>query len=143
MALQYLTRDVKNPETGAEGMSAGQVVRATIIKKTEGYSYEELAFHLVDSFSYRRFCRIGFADKGFGKSALCNNIKALLPETWEAINRVLITEAKDKGIEKGREAWTDCTVVFSNIHEPSDSSLLWDSVRVLTADTHKDSDSIS
>jgi len=132
MALQDLTRDVGNPDTGAEGMSAEQVVRAAIIKQMEYCCYEGLAFHLVDSFSYRRFCRIGFAEKGFGKSALCNNIKALSPETWEAINRVLIAEAKDKGIEKGREARTDCTVVSSNIHEPSDSSLLWDSVRVLT-----------
>ncbi len=132
MAFNDLTRNVDNKGTGACGMTAEQVVRAAVIKQAEGYSYQGIAFHIIDSTTYRRFCRIGIHDKGFGKSALCNNIKALSPETWEAINRVLIGEAKGKGVEKGREVRTDCTVVSSNIHAPTDSSLLWDSVRVLT-----------
>ena len=132
MAFNDLTLNVNNADTGAHGMTAEQVVRAAVIKQAEGYSYQGLAFHIIDSTTYRRFCRIGINDKGFGKSALCNNIKALSPEIWESINRVLIGEAKDKGIEKGREVRTDCTVVSSHIHDPTDSSLLWDSVRVLT-----------
>ena len=130
--LQDLTRNVTHTGAGAKGMSAEQVVRAAIIKQMEGYSYEELAFHLLDSVCYRGFCRIGIADKGFQKSALCNNIKAISPETWEAINRILVAYGQDKGIEKGKEVRIDCTVVSSNIHEPTDSTLLWDSVRVLT-----------
>ena len=130
--LQDLTRDVTHTDTGAEGMTAEQVVRAAIIKQMEGFSYEELAFHLLDSLSYRRFCRIGFAHKGFQKSALCHNIKSISAETWEAINRILVAYGKDKGTEKGRQARIDCTVVCSNIHEPKDSNLLWDCVRVIT-----------
>jgi IS5 family transposase len=130
--LQDLTRDTIRTDTGAEGMSAEQVLRAAIIKQMESYSYEDLAFHLLDSVCYRGFCRIGIADKGFQKSALCKNIKAISSQTWEAINRILVAYGQDKEIEKGKEARTDCTVVSSNIHEPTDSSLLWDSVRVLT-----------
>ena len=130
--LQDLTRNVTHVDKGSEGMSAEQVVRAAIIKQMEGYSYEELAFHLLDSVCYRGFCRIGIADKGFQKSALCNNIKAITAETWDAINRILVAYGQDKGIEKGKQVRIDCTVVASNIHEPTDSSLLWDCVRVLT-----------
>jgi IS5 family transposase len=130
--LQDLSQDVMRTDTGAEGMSAEQVVRAAIVKQMEGYSYDDLAFHLIDSVCYRRFCRIGIVDKGFQKSALCNNIKAISPETWEAINRVFVGYGQDKEIEKGRQARIDCTVVSSDIHEPTDSSLLWDCVRVLT-----------
>ena len=132
MVLQDLTHGVKNHNTGAEGMSAEQVLRAAIIKQTEGFSYEELAFHLIDSRTYRNFCRIGLTHKGFKKSALCKNIKAISPSTWESINRLAVAYGDDKKIEKGKEARIDCTVVCSNIHDPSDSSLLWDSVRVLT-----------
>jgi IS5 family transposase len=131
MALGDLSGKVKNPGTGAEGMSAEQVIRAAIIKQMEGYSYDDLAFHLMDSICYRSFCLIGIGDKGFKKSALCSNIKALSPETWEAINRIVNTDAKEQGIENGREVRMDCTVVCSDIHEPLDSSLLWDCVRVL------------
>ena len=130
--LQDLTRDKNLIDTGAQGMTAEQVIRAAIVKQMEEYSYEELAFHLVDSVSYRSFCRIGFADKGFQKSALCSNIKAILPETLEDINRLLVAYGQDKKIEKGKESRIDCTVVSSNIHDPKDSDLLWDSVRVLT-----------
>jgi IS5 family transposase len=132
VAWQDLTQNVENSGAGAEGMSAEQVVRCAIVKQMEDYSYDELAFHIVDSSCYRSFCRIGIAHKGFKRSALCNNIKSLSSTTWEAINRILMTYAKEKKIEKGREVRIDSTVVSSNIHTPSDSSLLWDAVRVLT-----------
>ena len=102
MILQDLTHGVKNRTTGAEGMSAAQVIRAAIVKQWEGCSYQDLAFHIIDSRSYRNFCRIGIAHKGFKKSSLCNNIKAISPETWESINRILLAYGKDKKIEKGR-----------------------------------------
>jgi IS5 family transposase len=132
MVLQDLIHDVKKRHYGAQGMTAEQVLRAAIIKQTEGFSYEELAFHLIDSRTYRNFCRIGIAHKGFKKSALCKNTKAISPETWESINRLLTAYGDDKKIEKGKEARIDCTVVCANIHHPLDSTLLWDAVRVLT-----------
>ena len=131
LAMQDLSPRAKR-RAGANGMSAEQVVRAAIIKQMFEFSYQDLAFHLLDSVSLRRFCLIGIGDKGFRKSVLCKNIKALSPQTWEGINRCVVQYAKDKGIEKGRQVRVDCTVVESNIHAPCDSTLLWDSVRVLT-----------
>jgi transposase, IS5 family len=52
--------------------------------------------------------------------------------TWELINRDLLGYAKDQGIEKGRKVRTDCTCVENHIHTPTDSTLLWDALRVLT-----------
>lgn len=132
LAMQDLSPNGKKSQKGAKGMTAEQVVRAGIVKQIFQFSYKDLAFHIMDSHSLRRFCFIGIADKGFKKSVLCKNIKKISPETWEAINRYLVRYAKDEGIEKGREVRIDCTVVESNIHAPSDSTLLWDSVRVLT-----------
>ena len=132
MVLQDLNGAVTNRNVGAEGMSAEQVMRSAIIKQWEGFSYSNLAFHIVDSRSYNNFCRIGITHKGFKKSALCKNIKRISPETWESINNILVDYSKDKKIEKGRESRIDCTVVSSNIHKPFDSGLLWDCVRVLT-----------
>jgi IS5 family transposase len=132
LAMQDLCRGVAKCQAGANGMSAEQVVRAAIVKQMFGFSYQDLAFHLTDSVSLRRCCLIGIGDKGFKKSVLCKNIKALTPQTWEAINRCVVQYAKDNGIEKGRQVRIDCTVVESNIHAPFDSTLLWDSVRVLT-----------
>jgi len=116
---------------GANGMTAEQVLRATIIKRIEGFSYRALAFHLMDSRTYSIFCRIGIGDKPFKKSTLQKNIKAITDTTWEQINKVLLAYGQEEGVERGRKIRVDCTVVESNIHPPFDSELLCDSVRVL------------
>jgi len=131
MALQDLISDY-TIKTGANGMTAEQVVRAAILKQTEGFSYEELAFHLLDSTTYRNFLKIGFVEDGFKRSTLHQNIKALSPETLESIHRIIVAYGQSEKVEIGRQSRIDCTVVCSNIHDPSDSSLLWDAVRVIT-----------
>jgi len=138
LAMQDLCEVSKKARrSGARGMTADQVVRAAIAKQMLSFTYKELAFHIIDSNSLRRFMRIGIADKGFKKSVLNKNVKALSPQTWEAINAQIVQYADDEKIEKGRQVRIDCTVVESNIHEPTDSSLLWDSVRVLTRLLHR------
>lgn len=122
---------LEEKKVGAKGMSAEQVLRAAIVKSLFGFSYASLAFHMVDSQSIRSFCQIGIADKGFKKSVLQKNIKALSSKTWEVINQEILGYAVEQDIEKGRWTRIDCTVVESNIHEPTDSSLLFDCVRVL------------
>jgi IS5 family transposase len=134
---QYILQDLNRGKSeaqraGAKGMSADQVLRCVIVKILFGFTYEELAFHIVDSQSLRWFCHIGIAQEGFKKSALNRNIKTISDQTWEMINRDILGYAKQEKIEKGRTVRTDCTCVESNIHEPSDSSQLWDCVRVLT-----------
>jgi IS5 family transposase len=131
LVMQDLSPQRTKSKAGANGMTAEQVIRAAIVKQMFEFSYKDLAFHLVDSVSLKRFCHIGIGDKGFKKSVLCKNIKAISPQTWEAVNQCLVRYAKDNGIEKGRQVRMDSTVVESNIHAPSDSTLLWDSVRVL------------
>ena len=125
-----------NTRRGARGMSAEQVLRAAILKALFGFTYKELAFHLIDSRTLRWFCLIGIADKGFKKSVLNKNIKALSADTWEQINQQLLGQAKEEKTEKAREVRIDCTVVETNIHAPTDSSLLYDTVRVLTRLLH-------
>ena len=88
-------------------------------------------FHLTDSLLYRWFCRIGIADEPPKKSTLKRNVKRVRAESWEKINALLLQQAEEEQLENGRMVRTDCTVVEANIHAPSDSSLLWDCVRVL------------
>jgi IS5 family transposase len=120
----------RTSSTGRPGMSADQVLRALVLKQMTGYSYENLAFHLGDSDAYRAFCRVSVFDSP-KKSTLSENIGRVTPGTLEAINRLVLGVAKDERIETARKVRSDCTVVVSNIHAPTDSSLLRDTVRVL------------
>lgn len=126
-----LVRGVKNPETGSRGMSGDQVLRVLILKQMKGFSYEELHFHLMDSATYRTFCRFGLLEEVPGRSTLAENVKKILPETLEQVNRHLLAHARAAGVEKGRKVRVDATVVETNIHKPTDSSLLYDGVALL------------
>lgn len=130
LAFQDLTRSAR-PTTGREGMTAEQVLRCAILKQYRQLTYEELAFHLEDSDSFRGFARLEMGQYPC-KSILQQNIKALREETWEAIHREIIGYAKKEKIESGRKVRIDATCVETDIHHPTDSSLLADGVRIIT-----------
>src|SRR5277367_859934 len=117
-------------ETGRQGLSAESVLRCGLLKQHRQLSYEELAFHLEDSASFRAFARLplSFTPK---KSVLHMTISAIRAETWEAINRILLASARQEKVETGKVVRLDSTVTDALMHEPSDSSLLWDAVRVM------------
>src|SRR5690606_5800008 len=103
-----------------------------IAKQMNGWSYRELSFHLADSTTYRAFCGLGLCDEAPTHSTLQRNIKAITDDTWRAINGALLQFAKAQGVEDGRKIRIDGTVTATNVHAPTDSSLLNDAVRVLT-----------
>ena len=136
-----LIRGLSDPKAGRRGMmTADQVFKVVIIKQMNGFSYKVLRYHLEDSRTYRSFCDFGIADEIPSESTLQRDIKKIRPETMEAINRIILGIAVNKGIEKGRKVRVDCTVCETNIHHPTDSSLLWDSVRVLCRLTQRAKD---
>jgi IS5 family transposase len=130
LVYQDLVRSAR-PTTGREGMTAEQVLRCAILKQYRELTYEELAFHLEDSASFRGFSRLGMGHYPC-KSILQENIKALREETWEAIHQEIICYAKQEKIESGRKVRIDATAVATDIHHPTDSTLLADGVRIIT-----------
>jgi IS5 family transposase len=121
----------KNPRTGRPGLTGDQVLRLALARQWNDWSYEELAFHLADSASYRTFCRVSALEAPPSKSAVAANLRALVPQTLAALNDCLVTGAAARAIEPGRTVRIDSTVVPMAIHAPTDSALLYDGVRVL------------
>src|SRR5207248_10741443 len=117
-------------ETGRCGLPAESVLRCALLKQQRQLSYEELAFHLEDSASFRAFARLPlrWSPK---KSVLQRTISAIRPETWEVVNRALIASAQQDKLEQGAMVRIDSTVTAALVHEPSDSALLWDAVRLM------------
>src|SRR3984893_8296950 len=118
-------------ETGRRGLPAETVLRCALLKQQRQLSHEELAFHLEDSVSFRAFGRLPLTWSP-KKSVLHRTISAIRPETWEAVNRALLASAKQDKLESGAMVRIDSTVTAALMHEPSDSALLWDAVRVMT-----------
>jgi len=118
-------------QTGRRGLPAETVLRCALLKQQRQLSYEELAFHLEDSASFRAFARLPLAWSP-KKSVLHRTISAIRAETWEAVNRALIAAAQQAKVEAGAMLRIDSTVTAALMHEPSDSALLWDAVRLMT-----------
>jgi len=118
-------------ETGRRGLPAESVLRCALLKQQRQLSYEELAFHLEDSASFRAFARLPLAWSP-RKSVLHYTIAAVRAETWEAVNQAVLASAKKDRLESGATVRLDSTVTAALMHEPSDSALLWDAVRVMT-----------
>src|SRR6187431_2456760 len=106
-------------ETGRHGLPAEAVLRCALLKQYRQLSYEELAFHLEDSSSFRAFARLplSLCPK---KSVLQKTISLIRAETWEQINRCLLTDAKRERIERGTVVRIDSTVCEVLMHAPSD-----------------------
>ena len=116
--------------TGRHGLPAEAVLRCALLKQYRQLSYEELAFHLEDSSSFRAFARLplSWSPK---KSVLHKTISAISAASWEAIHRAVVRNARREKLEVGAMVRIDSTVTRALMHAPTDSSLLWDGVRVM------------
>jgi len=131
--LDWVSADVKErnvDDTGRKGLSIESVLRCAILKQHRQLSYEDLVFCLMDSTSCQTFARLtsGWFPK---KATLQGSVSAISAVTWEQINQRLLQSAHKAKVERGEMLRIDSTVTDSPIHDPSDSALLWDSVRVL------------
>ena len=131
--LDWVAADIKRrnvEETGRKGLSIESVLRCAILKQYRQLSYEDLVFCLMDSASCQTFARLTMV--WFPKRATLQScISAISDVTWEQINQRLLQSACKAKKERGQMLRIDSTVIESPIHAPSDSSLLWDSVRIL------------
>ena len=80
---------------------------------------------------YRMFTRIDAGDVPDAKTIL-KIARALGPEVIEQLHRQVVEVEKRAGVTHGRRFRIDTTVVATNVHYPTDSTLLGDGVRVLT-----------
>ena len=132
--LELIVQDLSDrvdSGVGAPGLTAEQVLRCAVIKQLHQFSYRKLEFHLVDSQSCQRFCRLPYG-ASIGKATLAENLGKIEPGTWKAINDHLVLWAQARGLEKGQRIRVDATAVQTNIHYPLDSELLYDGIRAVT-----------
>ncbi len=124
-------RRPKSRTRGRLGTPAEVVLRLLLLKHIRNWSYEVVEREVRANLVYREFTRVGGGkvpdDTVMNKWAL-----ALGPEVIESIHKRVVAIAQENKIIQGRKMRVDTTVVETNIHYPTDSSLMGDGVRVLT-----------
>jgi len=115
---------------GRSGLTIDSILRCAILKQYRQVDYRTLAFYLRDSVSFIEFARLD-CRRAPSKSTLQSLISAIRAETWEALQRCLLVDARVQGVESGDMLRVDATVTESAILAPCDSALLYDAVRVM------------
>ena len=116
--------------TGRNSTPVEVILRMLAVKRLYRLSYEQTEYQVRDSLVLRQFCRVYLQDVP-DDTTLIRWAGLIQPETLEQFNSRLTELACQLKVTRGRKLRTDGTVVETNIHPPSDSSLLADSVRVL------------
>ena len=106
------------------------VLRLSLCQILESASLRGIVVRVDDSHYLRRFARIHEGPM-MGHTALCQLRNAIRPETWKAMNESLARAAVKREQITGEKLRLDTTAVETNIHWPTDSSLLWDGYRTL------------
>ncbi len=121
---------------GRPGTPAEVVLRMLVLKHLYDWSFEECEREVRGSLVYRAFCRIGCESVPDDKT-LIRLASALGPDVLQRIVERLVRLARQRRVVRGLRLRVDTTVVETNIHYPTDSSLLADGVRVITRTVQK------
>ncbi len=126
-----LERGLKNPATGRNGLTPSQVLRSLVLMRVKSWDLRELSERIADGYTLRSFT--DFRSQTVPKhDAFHRAFNRLTPQTLHAVNELLVQAAIDRGLEDGNQLRVDSTVVETDIHHPTDNTLLWDTVRVIT-----------
>lgn len=123
-------RHPKSRSRGRLGAPAEMVLRLLILKHIRNWSYGVLEREVRANLVYRDFTRVGAAKAPDAKTMGRWGV-AVGPEVVKQLHERMVKIAQDIGLAEGRRMRVDTTVVETNIHYPTDSSLLGDGVRVL------------
>src|SRR6202166_1738305 len=116
---------------GREQTPAEVVLRLLLLKHIRNWSYDVLEREVRANLGYRAFTRLGH-EKGPDAKTRARLGQLIEPKVIEQLHQRVVELARERGVTQGRKLRVDTTVVESNIHYPTDSSLLGDGRRGLT-----------
>jgi IS5 family transposase len=126
-----LQRGLKRPEMGRDGLTPPQVLRSLVLMRVKNWQYRELRERIADGYTLRCFTHF-YAQPVPEHHAFNRAFNRLTPAVLQFINELVVQAAVELGLEDGKQLRVDTTVVQTDIHHPTDSTLLWDAVRVIT-----------
>ncbi len=120
----------RSTRTGRPSIAPDRLLRCCVVKHLKGWSFRELEREVRSNLVYRQFTRFD-AEATPHFSTFSRTFALLSPAVTEQIHQRVVGVAREQGVARGRKLRTDTTVVETNIHYPTDSTLLGDGIRVL------------
>ncbi|MBV9295389.1 MAG: ISNCY family transposase, partial [Acidobacteriaceae bacterium] len=128
---ELMKRCKKSKTRGRKATPVEVILRMMLLKHVRDWSFEILSREVRANLVYREFTRVG-GNKVPDEKTMGNLARQIGPELVEKLHKRFVEIAKENRIVAGQKMRLDTTVVETNIHYPTDSTLLGDGVRVLT-----------
>jgi transposase, IS5 family len=128
IAHRDFDKSLSQSEYGRGGYTSEQILRSIVVMFIEEKSYRDTVILVENSDFLRNFIKLGNKEM-MDYTFLCKAFTALSEETWKSVNGALSKYAKKKEKITTEKLRLDTTTYETNIHYPTDSSLLWDSYR--------------
>ncbi len=129
LLAEDITRGQKSSIFGRKDTpSVEQIVRAAIYKELKGLDYRDLEYHQTDSRICALFIKIDEL-RPYSFQMYQNYISKITSEKLQRLMFELNKLAIEAGIEDLKSIRQDSTVVETNIHHPTNNSLLWDCIK--------------
>ncbi|MDP9257402.1 MAG: transposase [Actinomycetota bacterium] len=110
-------------------------VRLMLLKHRYGWGYETLVAEVSDSFSLRRFCRIGLSRAVPDESTIRKLVRRLGEAPISEISRLVIAKATRETRFRARAVRIDSTVIEADMRYPTDAGLALDGAQALARQT--------
>jgi transposase, IS5 family len=118
-------------DTGRPSTPVEVLLRRLVVQHLYDWSYAQTEHFVGDSLVLRQFCRLGL-DPVPHHTTLMRWSNLLQPETMHRLLDRVTELARSLKVTRGRKLRIDSTVVATAIHYPTESTLLFDGVRVLS-----------
>lgn len=129
--LALAARRPRSRTTGRAGLAPDRLLRCSVLKHMKGWSFRELEREVRSSLVYRQFTHF-YDDRVPDYTTFSRNFALIDEDLTRRISSEVVLKAAQEKVVRGNRLRTDTTVVETNIHYPTDSTLLADGVRVLT-----------
>lgn len=139
--FKVLEQKIRLTDTGRPGMNLWEILVLGVVRLTLNINYDRLEYTANTDMLLRQFLGIndlsGFnvKRKEFALQTLKDNVCLLTEEVFEEINQIVVVAGhnlcrkKKDGEDEPLNVKFDTYPLGTNVHFPTDISLLWDSVR--------------
>ncbi|MDQ3508243.1 MAG: ISNCY family transposase, partial [Actinomycetota bacterium] len=127
---ELLGRHPNSGRCGRHSTPVEVILRMLVVKRLYNFSYEQTERFVNDSIVLRQFCRL-YLEKAPDDTTLIRWANTIGSETVAALNDRAVELARSLKVTRGRKLRVDGTVVETNIHHPTDDTLISDGVRVI------------
>ena len=133
LLIAEVARDVNDStrnDVGREGLDYWQILVLAVVRLGCNLDYDKLQDLCENHRTLRCLLQVGdWSDCSFAARRIRDTLSLLSPATLQELNRLIVSYGQQLHGNAAQRVRADSFVIETNIHYPTESSLIWDGIR--------------